>query len=69
MNADGSRQTRLTDTSMHALNPLWSRDGCSIIFGAFSADWQAGALYAIRTDGSRLIRLTSTDRWLQWVQR
>ncbi|MFL5802501.1 MAG: hypothetical protein ACJ8CR_12270, partial [Roseiflexaceae bacterium] len=70
MNADGGQPTCLTNiASIHTMNPLWSRDGQYIIFGAFSADWQKGALHAIRADGSQLIRLTSPDLWLQWVQR
>ena len=69
MNADGSQQTRLAGELGNIFNPIWSPDGQYLVFGSFSADWQAGAIYAVRVDGAHLIRIIAADKSLQWAQR
>jgi dipeptidyl aminopeptidase/acylaminoacyl peptidase len=56
MNADGSRQTRLTKNSAFDGNPSWSPDGRRI---AFESDRSGRSeIYVMNADGSRQIRLT-----------
>ena len=67
MNADGSRQKRLTKTDVDTtspsgiffqIDPAWSPDGSSIVF----ASKRSGSfdLYVMRADGTGTRRLTST---------
>jgi TolB protein len=71
-NGDGSQPIPLAVGLTNIFNPIWSPDGQYIVFGSFSADWQAGALYVVRADSTGLTRLTqliAADKSLQWVQR
>lgn len=63
MNADGSRQRRLTKTEMEgeALQPAWSPDGSKIAF--MSGLGKAREIYLINTDGSGLKRLTTNKEY------
>ena len=56
MNADGSGQTRLTDSPAWDANPSWSPDGGRIAF----ASEREGDLevYVMNADGSSQTRLT-----------
>jgi Tol biopolymer transport system component len=52
MNADGSGETRLTNSSAHEFSPVWSPDGEKIAFGRNSS------IYVIDSDGTGQTRLT-----------
>lgn len=57
MNADGSRQTRMTRSShFNSYRPVWSGDGVKIFFDSD----RSGSLdlYSVSIDGSSLVRLT-----------
>jgi TolB protein len=56
MNADGGNPADLTPDPAGERNAAWSPDGAELIF----ASDRSGAfqLYAMRRDGSRLVRLT-----------
>jgi Tol biopolymer transport system component len=59
MNADGSGQTRLTQTNVNARNvqPTWSPDGTQIAFQS-NRDGN-NQIYVMNADGTNLTRLTS----------
>ncbi len=69
MNADGSNQTRLTNSPENEHHPHWSPDGKSIIFSRTLAD-NTSDLFVINVDGSNLLRLTNTpdasERYPDW---
>jgi len=69
MNGDGSQRNLLTKEPGNNFNPIWTPDGQYIVFSSFSTDWQFGAIYVVRADGTRLARLVAADKWLQWAQR
>jgi dipeptidyl aminopeptidase/acylaminoacyl peptidase len=56
MNADGSRQRRLTRSPAHDDHADWSPDGRRIAFTSFRSG--NAEIYAMNADGSRLTRLT-----------
>ena len=60
MNADGSGQTRLTDSPGWDGNPSWSPDGRI----AFQSDRDGdGEIYVMNADGSGQTRLTDNPAW------
>ena len=69
MNADGTAQTRLTDTPALESHPDWSPDGAWLSFDADRDCDGKGEIYIIRPDGSAERRLTdgqADDRWADW---
>jgi Tol biopolymer transport system component len=58
MNADGSRQTRLTENQDNDQNPAWSPDGEHIAFAGVRDG--KGGLYVMNADGGNFTRLTAT---------
>ena len=69
MNADGTAQTRLTDTPALESHPDWSPDGDWISFDADRNGDGKGEIYIIRPDGSGERQLTdgqADDRWADW---
>jgi TolB protein len=59
MNADGSGQTRLTNSPENEHHPRWSPDGMRIVFSRVM-DNNTSDLYVINVDGSGIARLTNT---------
>jgi len=69
MNADGTAQTRLTDTPATESHPDWSPDGAWITFDSDRDGDGKWEIYLIRPDGSGEKQLTdgqSDDRWADW---
>ncbi len=67
MNADGSVQTRLTDSSAWDTRPRWSPDGRRIAF--FSYRDGKTEIYVMNADGSEQHRLTDNqagNAWPSW---
>jgi len=61
MNADGSNQTRLTNSPENEHYPQWSPDGNLIVFSRTMAD-NSGDLFITNTDGTTTARLTDTPK-------
>ena len=59
MNADGSGQQRLSDTTALDASPSWSPDGAKIAFVSDRDDNQE--IYVMNADGSGLTRLTNNS--------
>jgi Tol biopolymer transport system component len=64
MNAGGGGMRQLTDGPLSDLRPQWAPDGQTILFvrGAFDYGNANGDVYAVRTDGSGLTKLTSLGK-------
>jgi TolB protein len=67
MNADGSGQTRLTNSPTVDESPAWSPDGKKIVFTSFRDDPDVATcisceseIYVMNADGSNQTRLTNT---------
>jgi TolB protein len=60
MRADGTRVTRITNDAAADGSPAWSPDGATIAFYSSRDSSRSGGrdLYRVRTDGTRLERLT-----------
>ncbi|KAF0241411.1 MAG: hypothetical protein FD180_4455 [Planctomycetota bacterium] len=54
---DGTDRTRLTE-GIDARRPTWSPDSCWIAFGQFDSEGRADDIWAVRSDGSRYLRVT-----------
>ena len=59
INADGTRQTRLTNNSAFDASPTWSPDGPKITF--YSDRDGNLEIYVMDADGTGQIRLTAND--------
>ena len=59
MNADGSGQTRLTNSPDYDGEPVWSPDGSRIAFVSIRDTGQQ--IYTMNADGSSVTRLTSAN--------
>ena len=59
MNADGSGQTRLTDSDAVDFDPSWSPDGSRIAFSSVRDG--AAEIYVMSADGSAQTRLTDKE--------
>ncbi len=59
MNADGTNQTRLTDSSGANFWPRWSPDGTKIVFMSSRTDNYE--IYTMNADGTNQTRLTNTS--------
>jgi Tol biopolymer transport system component len=64
MNADGSNQTRLTNTSNGALSPAWSPDGQKIAFLSYKNEKYD--VYIMNADGSQLTQLFHDGTNIDW---
>ena len=68
MDADGSKQTPLTNNDAFDTNPTWSPDGSMI---AFASDRDVSSdIYVMKSDGSNPVRLTddpADDWWPTWL--
>jgi TolB protein len=58
MNADGTNQTRLTNTMAYTVYPAWSPDGSKIAFHS-TQDGINSQIYVVNADGTGQVRLTN----------
>jgi len=58
MNADGSNQTRITNSPETKSSPHLSRDGKTIVFSG-SSPQTGGQIFKVNADGTSLVQLTS----------
>ena len=70
MNADGSKQRRLTDDPGDDQSPSWSPDGTRIAFaglrdveGGVDAPEENYEIYIMGEDGSDVVQLTDNTAW------
>ncbi len=66
MNADGSGQTRLTDSPGYDGGPFFTPDGQHIVWRHFTPDGSQSDIYTMRIDGSNVRRLTDFDS-MSWA--
>ena len=60
MNADGSNQTKLTNSAAEDFQPAWSPDGSKIAFESFQPETKNGDIWVMNADGSNQINLTNS---------
>ncbi len=58
MNADGSNQTRLTNTPGYDGGPFFTPDGKRIVWRRFETEGMKADVYTMKLDGSDVLRLT-----------
>ena len=66
MNADGSEQTRLTDSPGYDGGPFFTPDGQHIVWRHFTPDGSQADIYTMQIDGSNIQRLTDFDS-MSWA--
>ena len=66
MDADGSNQTRLTNSPGYDGGPFFTPDGEHIVWRHFTADGSEADIYTMRIDGSRRRRLTNFNS-MSWA--
>ncbi|MBM3143047.1 MAG: hypothetical protein FJ005_08450 [Chloroflexi bacterium] len=67
VNADGSNQTRLTNTSASDLYPTWSPDSKKIAFQSYrDGNWDICLMNADGSDQTRLTNNHSDDSGPDW---
>ncbi|MBA3364766.1 MAG: PD40 domain-containing protein [Actinobacteria bacterium] len=66
MDADGSRQARLTRDPASDGDPTWSPDGTRIVFTRIADESDDHDLYVVNADGSCETRLTDGGAW-DWM--
>jgi Tol biopolymer transport system component len=59
--ADGSEKSQLSDASLMALNPRWSRDATQITFSAARGEGGSSRIYIVPAGGGPVRQLTSGD--------
>jgi len=58
MNADGSNQVDLTNTSANDIEPSWSPNGAKIAFVSYGDHTGTGSVYVMNSNGTGQQRLT-----------
>ncbi len=66
MNADGSGQTRLTNSPGYDGGPFFTPDGQHIVWRHFTPDGSQSDIYTMRIDGSNVRRLTKFES-MSWA--
>lgn len=69
MDADGSRQTRLTHDGISDYGPVWSPDGTKIVFSSFYYSYPTVLLNIMNADGSDqtvLVDAVGHDSYPEW---
>ena len=66
MNADGSEQTRLTDSPGYDGGPFFTPDGQHIVWRHFTSDGSQADIYTMQIDSSNVQRLTDFDS-MSWA--
>jgi Tol biopolymer transport system component len=63
MNADGSNQRRITDSSAWEWIPVWSPDSSKIAYTCAENQNSMSDVYLMHADGGNKVKLTDTTRY------